>query len=193
MFFPKYVRKGKINIPLLYFHRYVRLTPALAANILFYATLWKHLVVGPISNQFRWDDMCDSYWWSALLYIQNYVNPASIVSYTTRKYIYNAKIDRFQFQCFGHSWYLSVDMQCFILSPLFIYPLWRWRNKFVWVMPLTICLSVGCVFSLFITNGFISNVDILLGEPEYGDNPNLIDYIINAYPILVRQIYIENK
>jgi peptidoglycan/LPS O-acetylase OafA/YrhL len=28
----------------------------------------------------------------------------------------------------GETWYLACDMQMFILSPLFIYPLWRWRK-----------------------------------------------------------------
>lgn len=27
------------------------------------------------------------------------------------------------------SWFLAVDMQLFALSPLFIYPIWRWPNK----------------------------------------------------------------
>lgn len=76
-----------MNIPLLYFHRYLRLTPALAANILFYCTLWKYLVVGPTSSFFvSWTNFCDSYWWSSLLYVQNYVNPTSIVSITEINY-----------------------------------------------------------------------------------------------------------
>lgn len=91
-----YFRKGKLNVPLLYFHRYLRLTPALAANILFYSTLWKYLVVGPVSQQFRWDEMCDSYWWSALLYVQNYVNPASIVSVPN---IGKPNFNKFNFHC----------------------------------------------------------------------------------------------
>lgn len=28
------------------------------------------------------------------------------------------------------TWYLAVDMQLFLLSPIFIYPLWRWPSKF---------------------------------------------------------------
>lgn len=29
-------------------------------------------------------------------------------------------------QCMGETWYLACDMQMFLVSPLFIYPLWRW-------------------------------------------------------------------
>jgi peptidoglycan/LPS O-acetylase OafA/YrhL len=28
----------------------------------------------------------------------------------------------------GQTWYLDLDMQLFIVAPLFIYPLWRWRK-----------------------------------------------------------------
>jgi len=28
----------------------------------------------------------------------------------------------------GHAWYLACDMQFYILSPLLIYPIWRWRK-----------------------------------------------------------------
>ena len=33
------------------------------------------------------------------------------------------------------SWYLACDMQMFWISPLFIYPLWRWRKAgVVWTV-----------------------------------------------------------
>ena len=31
-------------------------------------------------------------------------------------------------QCMAETWYLACDMQMFLVSPLFIYLLWRWRN-----------------------------------------------------------------
>ena len=30
--------------------------------------------------------------------------------------------------CMGETWYLAIDMQMFLLSPLIIYPLWRWKK-----------------------------------------------------------------
>lgn len=66
---------------MLYFHRYLRLTPALAAAILLYATLLKRATDGPLAEVMtREAVMCDDYWWSALLYVQNYVNSADVVS-----------------------------------------------------------------------------------------------------------------
>ncbi len=52
-------------------------------------------------------------------------------------------------QCLGHSWYLAADMQLFILSPLFIYPLWRWRRAgLAWaIFVLTsIIIAIGILF-----------------------------------------------
>ncbi len=48
------------------------------------------------------------------------------------------------------SWYLAVDMQLFILSPLFIYPLWKWRRAgLAWIIFAIVAL-IGVIGSLFI-------------------------------------------
>ncbi|XP_055643556.1 nose resistant to fluoxetine protein 6-like [Toxorhynchites rutilus septentrionalis] len=123
-----------LNLPLMYFHRYLRLTPALAAVVLFTATLMKYIGSGPLwnSSMTMQEVACDNYWWSALLYVQNYVNPKKI--------------------CIGHSWYLSVDMQLYILSPLIIYPLWRWGRKILIAVVCLVLLSMGCVIATFLVN-----------------------------------------
>lgn len=59
-----------------------RLTPALAVIVLFNATLYRHMGNGPLWGMVESDvDNCRDYWWSALLYIQNYVNPEKMVCY----------------------------------------------------------------------------------------------------------------
>lgn len=72
-------RKGKLNIPLLYLHRYLRLTPALAAAILMHSTLIRHFGSGPLWKATDPQPMCEKYWWTTLLYVQNYVNPVDPV------------------------------------------------------------------------------------------------------------------
>lgn len=57
----------------------------------------------------------------------------------TRKFIFK--------QCFGPSWYLAVDFQLFVLSPILIYPLWRWRNKFFFMLPVIVVLNQVCIFA----------------------------------------------
>lgn len=76
-------RRGRINIPLLYFHRYLRLTPLLAAVILLYTSLIRYTGSGP-----QWPTMvdainsyCAANWWKTLLFIQNYVSPDNMASY----------------------------------------------------------------------------------------------------------------
>ncbi|XP_069694766.1 nose resistant to fluoxetine protein 6-like [Periplaneta americana] len=61
------------NIPLHYLHRYIRLTPVLAALMLIQLSLMDHLGSGPIwgTNVYQ-TELCRRNWWAALLYIQNY-------------------------------------------------------------------------------------------------------------------------
>lgn len=73
-------RKGRVNLFSFYGHRYLRLTPAFAALILLFSTLMKYGGGGPIFatfNELQQD--CADYWWTSLLYVQNYVNPERIV------------------------------------------------------------------------------------------------------------------
>ncbi|XP_050074483.1 nose resistant to fluoxetine protein 6-like [Anopheles maculipalpis] len=122
---------GRLNLPVMYLHRYLRLTPALAALVLFSATLMKYIGSGPF-----WDgamrlteDSCQKYWWSSLLYVQNYVNPQEV--------------------CLGHTWYLSVDMQLYLAAPFIIYPLWRWGRRMLLAIVALIAASMVTVFVLF--------------------------------------------
>ena len=46
----------------------------------------------------------------------------------------------------GETWYLACDMQMFIVSPLFIYPLWRWwKIGISWVIFAIAALQGGLV------------------------------------------------
>lgn len=74
-------RKGKLNVPILYFHRYLRLTPLLGMTILFSVTLLRFLGNGPLwpSLMKFFGGQCERNWWSALFYVQNYYNPNDIV------------------------------------------------------------------------------------------------------------------
>ncbi|XP_051175755.1 nose resistant to fluoxetine protein 6-like isoform X2 [Leptopilina boulardi] len=110
LFFKKMAHGKTFNILEFYFHRYIRLTPALAALVLITIFIVPHLGSGP-----RWEGdivanvstKCENSWWKILLYVQNYAGE-------------NIADNLF---CLGHLWYLSVDMQLFWLSPLIIYPL----------------------------------------------------------------------
>ncbi|XP_065079918.1 nose resistant to fluoxetine protein 6-like [Ochlerotatus camptorhynchus] len=133
-------RNRLLNVPLMYLHRYLRLTPVFAALILFTVGILPKFSSGPLWNtSLKLSvDMCNRYWWSALLYVQNYVNPDQI--------------------CLGHSWYLSVDMQLFLLSPLLIYPLWKWGSKVLVLVGLLILTSVVYIFAMFMIYDFPASI-----------------------------------
>lgn len=125
-------------------HRYVRYTPILAASILIFASISRH-VKGPSPDVVTSDD-CSHYWWSALLHIQNYVNPEKF--------------------CAMHTWYLSVDFQLFVLSPLLIYPALRFGWKYLWVL-----LALAVASSVFVTmtclNHKFNALGLLFDAQEY--------------------------
>ncbi|XP_058811134.1 nose resistant to fluoxetine protein 6-like [Topomyia yanbarensis] len=127
-------KKGKINPLMLYLHRYIRITAPLAALILFVVSFAKYMGEGILWKTILdvSDETCSQYWWSALLHIQNYVNPRNM--------------------CLGWTWYLSVDMQLYIISPALIYPLWRYGKRVLIGIGLLALLSMGCVFTTFLVN-----------------------------------------
>ncbi|KAF2888051.1 hypothetical protein ILUMI_18122 [Ignelater luminosus] len=93
----------------------------------------KHLGSGP-----QWPDLiqskleqpCRNYWWSALLYVQNYVNPNE--------------------PCMGQTWYLSVDTQLFIISPLFLLLFYKWPKLRPYILTVVIiCASLVPFFIMF--------------------------------------------
>lgn len=70
-----------LNLPIFYLHRFLRLTPALAAVIFFQVSLYRHLGNGPIWKKFTRKMIvnCEKNWWAALLYIQNHVDVNNMV------------------------------------------------------------------------------------------------------------------
>ncbi|XP_061727277.1 O-acyltransferase like protein-like isoform X2 [Cydia pomonella] len=88
------------NLPRFYLIRYVRLFPLLAAAVLLRAAE-PRVTDGPTAVDRAQEPVrCRKYWWSALLHVQNIVNPREM--------------------CLGHSWYLSVDMQLYVVSALLL-------------------------------------------------------------------------
>ncbi|CAG7817088.1 unnamed protein product, partial [Allacma fusca] len=73
------------------------------------ATLVPYFGNGPYWFALTQDNTnCRKYWWHNLLYFNNLVK-------------YDPDL------CYSESWYLANDMQFFVLSPLLIYPLWRFK------------------------------------------------------------------
>ncbi|XP_014224477.1 nose resistant to fluoxetine protein 6-like [Trichogramma pretiosum] len=161
-------KKGKDGTPTfsvinLYLNRYLRLTPAYAIIVGFYATLFEKLGSGP-----KWDtwvnsskENCRANWWINLLYVNNYVNLETM--------------------CMSQSWYLSVDMQLLWISPLFLYPMLK-CNKAVYFWVVT---GTGLLASILIPFGITYFLN-LTGTMLY--YKNLMD-VTNVYLQIYTRVY----
>jgi peptidoglycan/LPS O-acetylase OafA/YrhL len=72
--------KGKLNIPMFYVHRYLRLTPVYAVLVGVMATLVPYTGSGPYwVIMERWGEICETNWWTNMLYVNNFVNTSWLV------------------------------------------------------------------------------------------------------------------
>ncbi|XP_031352992.1 nose resistant to fluoxetine protein 6-like isoform X2 [Photinus pyralis] len=113
---------GKFNLLAFYVHRYVRLTPTLGVIVLVYVFLLKYMGSGPLCPEIlaRVSAPCERNWWKTLLYMQN--------------------IDRSV--CVEQSWFLGMDTQLYLLSPLLLLPLLKKPKLALYAIG---CLAMGCV------------------------------------------------
>ena len=88
-----------------YVHRYIRLTGVYAVCIGLTSSLFKFLATGPSSFIVTYQvKNCKENWWKNLLYINNY--------------------NDIKEACFAHAWYLAVDFQFYLISPIFLLAFW---------------------------------------------------------------------
>ncbi|XP_071814774.1 nose resistant to fluoxetine protein 6-like isoform X1 [Apostichopus japonicus] len=150
-------KQGRIPWHWFYFHRYWRLTPALAVTMLFYVYIVPYFGDGPYAQVFAARPNCPKYWWANLLYINNF-------------YPQSAEM------CIGWVWYLANDMQFFIISPIILVPLY-----FIPWIGLSL-ITVLCAISILITGilGGIHNFppgSSALFTPPTDDHANFIEVI----------------
>ena len=114
-----------------YGHRLVRILPPYIFSLLLWWKIGVLLGNGPF--WYRWlalTHRCDQYWWTNLLFINN-IYPPNVTE---------------QAECFYVTWYLAVDMQFYIISPLFV---WLYLKKSIYGIFLTIfvcCLSCSLAY-----------------------------------------------
>ncbi|KAJ3657612.1 hypothetical protein Zmor_009399 [Zophobas morio] len=118
----------RFNLLQYYLHRYLRLTSSLFIVVLVSATLLTYTGSGPKWPLFTlyFQKNCETSWWATLLYVQNYA--------------------RSQKMCVGQTWYLNVDMQLYLVSPLVLFLLWKYRIWGLLVLGVGALASMGCAF-----------------------------------------------
>ena len=103
---------GTFNIPMYYIHRYIRLTAVYAVLMWFVATVYPRIGSGPLWGFVAQADAegCQDRWWHHILYVQNF---------------FPIPVDGSEgAECLGVTWYMAIDMQLYIIAPLFIVPLY---------------------------------------------------------------------
>ncbi|XP_022805680.1 O-acyltransferase like protein-like [Stylophora pistillata] len=139
---------GRLPLFQFYFHRFWRLTPAYMFVILFYANLTPFLGEGPLWYGSQKETPCHDYWWTNLLYINNF-HPNSLLK-----------------ECLGWSWYLANDMQFYVISPILIYIIYRFQFRGLLTGVGTLLLASLVVTAVIIG---VYNTDVLeSGEIQQG-------------------------
>ncbi|XP_045768649.1 nose resistant to fluoxetine protein 6-like [Maniola jurtina] len=101
------------RLHVFYLNRLLRMFPLLAALVLLEASVFHRMVDGPYWVQVaRNAERCRTFWWTTLLHVQNYVNPEHI--------------------CIQHSWYIAIDIQLHIISPLVLFWVLGKNKKAAW-------------------------------------------------------------
>lgn len=83
LFLISYYCSGKFKIVTFYLQRYFRYTPALfVLMIIHLSSIPQRIVSGPKELFLRvYQHNCEKYWWSVLMFIQNYVNNGYLVNF----------------------------------------------------------------------------------------------------------------
>ena len=72
---------GKLNIPLFYIYRYLRIAPLMLITILFCANILRTLAEGPVwlESITMYDSWCKENWWLNVLHVHNFINRTHMV------------------------------------------------------------------------------------------------------------------
>jgi hypothetical protein len=135
------ITSGQFAWVKFYIHRFWRLTPTYAMALLIYWQLMRYFADGPLWMGMYDNKHCDHYWWTNLLYINNFHPDYSNM-------------------CMGWTWFLAADTQMYVLSPLVIIPAYFF-GFYGLVSLATMLLAVLIAIAVIVSvNEFPANVII---------------------------------
>lgn len=137
----KEINGGRFNIFSTIARRYMRLTPLLVTSFL---SVWFILTWSPPWPYFHQQSLmtpCKNYILPTLLHLQTYIN--------------------YKDMCNPLTWYISVDWQLFLISPILIYPAWRYGKRFL-TMLLTLVIASNYFSYKYASENGVSIQDINL-------------------------------
>ena len=170
--------QGKFTFISFYLHRLLRLSPAYYLVVVLYFKLLPYIGSGPFWLFKDEVDKCKKYWWTNILYINNFY-PAS---YTD--------------MCYALSWYLAVVVQFFMISPIFLLLLYHfWEIGFVVIVGtmLTSIAMIGTVVGIRDYNviGVDPGINMVYVKPYCRINAYLIGILLGF--ILYKQWRVRYK
>ncbi|GFY63254.1 nose resistant to fluoxetine protein 6 [Trichonephila inaurata madagascariensis] len=151
-------KSGEISWLNFYLKRFLRIAPLHLMVFWTYTTLFTYTGSGPLWPTYDTNPVCRKYWWWDLLYINNFLPEWR--------------------QCLIVNWYLAVDMQLYVLSPLLMVALLRRQRLGYGLMTLLIC---GSSCYNFITTMRYDLVDSMLSYQNYFDDRDLFLYRFDMY------------
>ncbi|XP_066933870.1 nose resistant to fluoxetine protein 6-like [Clytia hemisphaerica] len=155
--FKRFETHGKLPLLRYYLHRYIRLTPSYLYLIFFVTYLYPYFGSGPTWRGSPEAEHCSSYWWTNILYINNIYPDVG-------------------HECYVVSWYLANDMQFYIISPLIMWVMYRFKKTGVFLV-----LGVF-IFEVLLANGLL--IHLKKASPIFLDLSNIqavLAYQIDIY------------
>ncbi|XP_072939052.1 nose resistant to fluoxetine protein 6-like [Epargyreus clarus] len=160
------------NVHVFYLFRLLRMFPILAAVILFESSLYMRVSDGPLWNRVAMQSFrCREFWWSTLLHLQNIVNPRNA--------------------CIGVTWYLAIDIQLHILSPIILF--WVLSSKrAAWTALNTSLVATLTAATVYC---FVRNFPSGIISPNRRNDPvdfytyYYVNILTRASPFLVGMVY----
>ncbi|CAG9854231.1 unnamed protein product [Phyllotreta striolata] len=140
----------KIPVVPFYLYRFLRLSPALLALILFNISIFKNLNSGPIwpLQATKTVRVCSKLWFHTLFFVNNLVD----VNY----------------QCLDHAWYLAVDSQLYFISPIVLSGLLTYPARTI-LTCIGVCL-ISAIYTFVITMKNNYGAIYFEGNQEYLNN-----------------------
>ncbi|XP_065159126.1 O-acyltransferase like protein-like [Atheta coriaria] len=157
------------TIPYFYMHRLLRLLPPMTVIFFVHLTILRRMSSGPL-----YADMveilrrpCIDHWLPYFLFYQNY------------------KYNNFQSECLAHTWYLSVDFQLYLFTPLILIPATR-------LLQQNERFKCYCLFGFALLLSILVPMCIMFGIPYeyYHTHTRISPYIMG---LIMGLFMVENK
>ncbi|KAJ0175773.1 hypothetical protein K1T71_008932 [Dendrolimus kikuchii] len=142
------------NLHLFYLNRYFRMFPLLAATVLLQVSYFNRIFDGPLWG--AQTTVCRTYWWTTLLHVQNLLNPSSM--------------------CISHSWYIAIDFQLYVLSPLILFWVFMGNKRIAWA-----ALATGLLIPLIASTVYNFQNNFPAGTVVPSRWGDMMNYMTNYY------------